>query len=111
MGIQICVEGFGLTQYKILWTKNGKDLPFKNLVDRLKQILKDENERTIPKEPHLFVPKSYELPKLGQVAMKIEELDEKTNNNEVQLIETSNEMFKWMNRTVLPALFCQFNQN
>merc|ERR1712037_679513 len=78
----------------IHWTKNGKDVPFQNLVDRLNQILKDENESTIPKKPPSFVPKRYELPKLGQVVVKIEELDEKTNDDEVQLIETSNEMFQ-----------------
>lgn len=87
------MDGFGLTKNKIQWTKNGKNVPLEDLVDCLKQILRDENKSTIPKTAPLLMPKRWELPKLGQVTMKVQELDEKTNNNDVQLIEMSNEMF------------------
>ena len=88
------MDGFGLTKYKIQWTKNGKNIPLENLVDCLKQILIDENESTIPKTAPSLVPERWELPKLGQVIMKAQELDEKMNNNDVQLIEMSNETFQ-----------------
>ena len=98
------MDGFGLTKNKIQWTKNGKNVPLENLIDCLKQILRDKNKSTIPKMAPLLVPKRLELPKFGQVVMKVQELDEKTINNDVQLIETSNEMFQLDEENVVTSI-------
>ena len=92
--IKIRVEGFGKKQYEHAWTRDGRDVPLDELLTHLKKIIDNEDPTKIPTAPPTNMPQRWKLPKLGQIIVKVEEIDLAAEDDNEELIQTSNEMFE-----------------
>jgi len=88
------VEGFGKKQYEHAWTRDGRDVPLDELLTHLKKIIDNEDPTKIPTAPPTNMPQRWKLPKLGQIVVKVEEIDLAAEDDNEELIRTSNEMFE-----------------
>ena len=64
------------------------------MIDRLKKIVEEEDPEDIPSEPPADMPKRPKLPILGQIVRKVNEIDEKKNEGNADLIEQSKRLFE-----------------
>lgn len=88
------MEGFGKKQYEHAWTRDGRDVPLDELLTHLKKIIDNEDPTKIPTAPPTNMPQRWKLPKLGQIVVKVEEIDLAAEDDNEELIRTSNEMFE-----------------
>ena len=84
--IEIGVEGFDQKQYKHVWTRNSRDVPLDELYNHLKKIIKNEDPTQIPKSPPTNMPQRWNLPKLGEIVVKVEEIDLTGEDDNEELI-------------------------
>ena len=115
--IKIRVEGFGQKQYEQAWTRNTKDVPLEELYNHLKKIIKNEDPTKIPTSPPTNVPQCWNLPKLGSIVVKVEEIDSAGEDDNEELIRLSNKLYdndkecgnksslQHMQSKVIPSLF------
>ena len=115
--IKIRVEGFGQKQYEQAWTRNTKDVPLEELYNHLKKIIENEDPTKIPTSPPTNVPQRWNLPKLGSIVVKVEEIDSVGEDDNEELIRSSNELYnndeecgnksslQHMQPKVMPSLF------
>ena len=80
------MEGFGQKQYKHAWTRNSRDVPLDELYNHLKKIIKNEDPTKIPTSPPTNVPQRWNLPKLGSIVVKVEEIDSTGEDDNEELI-------------------------
>ena len=84
--IKIRVEGFGKKQYEHAWTRDGRDVPLDELLTHLKKIIDNEDPTKIPTAPPTNMPQRWKLPKLGQIVVKVEEIDLAAEDDNEELI-------------------------
>ena len=85
--IKIRVEGFGKKQYEHAWTRDGRDVPLEELLSHLKKIIDNEDPTKIPTAPPTNMPQRWKLPKLGQIVVKVEEIDLAAEDDNEELIQ------------------------
>ena len=73
--INIRVKGFGWTQFRQSWSKDGKQHSVEFLAEKLKFIIKQERKLSIPDKPPINIPKRKKLPTLGKQTVIAENLD------------------------------------
>merc|ERR1712037_154025 len=68
--------------------------PLDELLTHLKKIIDNEDSTKIPTAPPTNMPQRWKLPKLGQIVVKVEEIDLAAEDDNEELIRKSNEMFE-----------------
>ena len=65
-------------------------MSIQELINRLKKIIEEEDPGNILPEPPAQMPQRPELSTLGQIVVKVKEIDNKMNEGDAELIKASN---------------------
>ena len=87
------MEGFGKKQYKHAWTRDSRYVPLDELLTHLKKIIDNKDPIKIPTASPNNMPQWWKLSKLCKIVVKIKEIDLAAEDDNEELIQTSNEMF------------------
>lgn len=92
--IRIRVIGFGWTQFKCQWSKNGIQKLIQELQQHLKTIIRAEKHLDIAERPSIPIPHRMATPILGQLTTQVKKLDKRAKDEEGSFDQSAREKWK-----------------